>query len=139
MTTSEKIAQLLKEDEGWSPYVYKDTLGFDTIGYGFLVDARKGQGLPKTIAEAWLIRLITDDREELLTRLPWIEDQPENVQIALSCMCYQLGINGLVRFQRMLKALFDGDREQAAFEALNSKWASQTPERAKRMAKLLRD
>ncbi len=32
----------LKNDEGWRPFAYQDHLGFWTLGYGFLIDQRRG-------------------------------------------------------------------------------------------------
>lgn len=53
-------------------------------------------------------------------------------------MAYQLGVSGVLRFRKMLEALRAGDREKAAEEALDSAWATQTPERAQRVARLIR-
>ena len=37
-----KLIKDLKRDEGWVPHAYKDSLGFWTIGYGFLIDEKRG-------------------------------------------------------------------------------------------------
>ena len=134
----EDLIEDLKRDEGWSAYAYQDSLGFWTIGYGFLVDKRKEVGLPKSIGEEWLTQAAKERWNELTTRLPWILDQPDDVKRALGNMAYQLGVNGVRNFRRMLNALFVGDRKKAAEEAMNSHWAEQTPQRARRVAALLR-
>jgi len=64
--------------------------------------------------------------------------QPPDVRRALLNMAYQLGVSGLLNFSKMLTALQAGDREEAAREALDSLWAKQTPNRARRVALLLR-
>lgn len=133
-------AQLIREierEEGWREHAYQDHLGFWTIGYGFLVDERKGGGLPKDIADAWLEKVIADIEESLDREIFWWRTLTEARQRALINMAYQLGVNGLMRFQNMLAALRDADYATAAKEALDSKWAEQTPQRARRMAHMI--
>ena len=57
---------------------------------------------------------------------------------ALIEMCFQLGASRLRRFVRMFGAIKEGDWAEAAREALDSRWADQTPGRAKRIAAVLR-
>ncbi|MCG8505996.1 MAG: glycoside hydrolase family protein [Sphingomonadales bacterium] len=133
-------AQLIREierEEGWREHAYQDHLGFWTIGYGFLIDERKGGGLPKDIADAWLEKLIADIEESLDREIFWWRTLTEARQRALINMAYQLGVNGLMAFQNMLAALRDADYATAAKEALDSKWAKQTPQRARRMAHMI--
>lgn len=132
------VAEDLKRDEGWVPHAYQDHLGYWTIGYGFLIDKRKGGRLPKHIGNQWLQWEIEQRWRELTDAEPWLDDQPEDVQRALANMAYQLGVSGVLRFRKMLQALRDGDREKAADEALDSVWATQTPERAQRVAWFIR-
>ncbi len=128
----------LKTDEGWEPSAYQDHLGYWTIGWGFLIDERKGGEIPKEIAEAWLTYAATKRWNELVARHLWLNDQPEDVQRALGNMVYQLGVGGVSNFKKMLAHLKDGNRVLAAEEALNSTWATQTPERAQRVAAHIR-
>jgi lysozyme len=129
-----KLREELIRDEGWRAHAYKDSLGFDTIGFGFLVDERRGHGLPKRIADMWLDHLIAGVVTQLDHRLPWWRGQPDDVQRALVNMAYQLGIAGLLNFRKMLAALQAGNRAEAARQALDSRWAVQTPNRAARVA-----
>ncbi len=133
----DELTEDLKSDEGWRPFAYQDHLGFWTIGWGFLIDQRRGGEIPVPIAEAWLTYAATERWNQLVSRLPWLNEQPEDVQRALGNMAYQLGVGGVRRFKNMLKALKDGDREAAAVAALDSKWAKQTPKRARRVAALI--
>lgn len=133
------VAEDLKRDEGWVPHAYQDHLGYWTIGYGFLIDERKGGRLPKHIGNQWLQWEIEQRWRELTDAEPWLDDQPEDVQRALANMAYQLGVSGVLRFRKMLAALRSGDREKAAEEMINSKWHAQTPERCERLAKLVRE
>ena len=128
----------LKFDEGWRPYAYQDHLEFWTIGYGFLIDERRGGELPKPVADMWLMYAATQRWNQLVSKIPWVLEQPENVQRALGNMSYQLGVNGVLNFKYMLAALQRADWNGAAEHALNSRWASQTPKRAQRIADLIR-
>ena len=138
MSMIEQLISDLKRDEGFVPHAYQDSLGFLTIGYGFLVDRKRGGGVPQDIAHIWLLKLLADTLEELASAWPPYRSQPEPVKRALGNMAYQLGVPGLMRFRRMLSALERGDREAAAAEALDSLWARQTPSRASRVAALIR-
>lgn len=133
-----EAAQQLYRDEGWRPYAYRDHLGFLTLGYGFLIDERKGGRIPQPVADFWLRWEIEDRRQQLRGRLPFFENLPQQVQVALINMAYQLGVPGLLNFRRMLAALSRGDRVAAAEEALDSQWAKQTPKRAARVAAAIR-
>jgi lysozyme len=134
---SDVLAEL-REEEGWSAFPYPDHLGYETIGYGFLIDKRKGGGLPRPVAEFWL-QYALNERVEAFSKLwPAFDNQPADVKDALRLMVYQLGPAGLFAFKRMLAALEARDRVTAAEEALESTWAEQTPERARRVAMQLR-
>ena len=127
----------IEREEGWREHAYRDHLGFWTIGYGFPIDERRGGGLPKDIANAWLEKVIADIEESLDREIFWWRTLTESRQRALINMAYQLGVSGLMRFQNMLAALRDADYATAAKEALDSKWAKQTPQRARRMAHMI--
>src|SRR6185295_2152590 len=132
------VADQIKADEGWCPTIYKDSLGIWTLGYGFNVDPEHGGGIPQVVADFWVDFVIQRNRESFRRQWPAFDDQPFDVQDALTEMSYQLGVTGVLEFKEMLAALKLGDRETAAREALDSKWAMQTPDRAKRTAALIR-
>ena len=134
----DELTKDLKSDEGWRPFAYQDHLGFWTLGFGFLIDQRRGGEIPMPIAEAWLTYAATERWNQFVSKFPWLSDQPEDVQRALGNMAYQLGVAGVGNFKNMLAALEAGDRQHAAREALDSRWAHQTPARAKRVAILIR-
>lgn len=134
-----ELVRQLKADEGVKPCVYDDHLGYKTIGVGRLVDSRKpGAGL-RPIEIDFLLQNDIDDRIEQLTkRLPWFENLDEVRQGALLNMAFQLGVDGLLGFKNTLKLVEDGRYSEAADNMLLSKWAQQTPARAKRMAEQMR-
>lgn len=128
----------LMDDEGWEPHAYKDSLGFTTIGWGFLVDDRKSTKMPRAVGDLWLEIIAKEKWDDLLSRVPELASQPEDVQRALGNMAYQMGVDGLLGFRTMLAALAVGDRKRAAEAAQDSRWFRQTPARARRVIALIR-
>jgi lysozyme len=135
---SELIRQL-RADEGERANVYQDSLGYWTIGVGRLVDpAKKGGGL-RSDEIAYLLNNDVDDRIEALTRkLPWFQDLDDARRGVLLNMAFQLGVEGLLGFKSTLQLVMEGKYENAAHAMLQSKWAAQTPARAKRLAEQMR-
>ena len=66
------------------------------------------------------------------------QDHPDEVHLVVSAMCFQMGRKGTLRFKKMIQAIDNYDYGRAADEMLDSRWAKQTPVRAKRMASLMR-
>ena len=56
---------------------------------------------------------------------------------ALMNLAYQLGVPGLLKFKMTWEAIEDKDYVRAATCAWDSKWAKQTPRRARRVCKAL--
>lgn len=135
----EQIAADLKSDEGWRSAAYQDTEGYWTIGYGFLIDERKGGGLPKEIGEIWLNRNVDCLLSLLRSAFPKWESYPDGIQRALANMAYQMGIRGLLGFRKTITLIDEGRYMDAAAEALDSRWARQTPHRARRVTDWMAD
>lgn len=128
----------LRRDEGWSPTLYKCTADAWTLGYGFNVDPDKGGRIPKAVAEFWLRYEINDRESQLQSRWPAYENQHPDVKRALLNMTFQMGVDGVLGFKNMLKALERGDRLEAAGHARDSDWwRIQTRERAERVCRLI--
>jgi lysozyme len=124
----------IKFHEGCKLRPYKDTVNKITIGYG-----RNLQDNGISIQEAEL--LFDNDYNRCLkdlSQFDWYTDQPEHVQNALMNMCFNLGINKLLRFKRMIVALKEKDYTNAAIEALDSDWAKQVKSRARDVALMMR-
>lgn len=65
-------------------------------------------------------------------------DLNEVRQDVLTAMVFQLGAVGVSKFRATLQALKNCDYNLASEQMLKSKWAKQTPARAKRMANLIK-
>lgn len=128
------LKEWIKYHEGFRSHPYIDTVGKLTIGYG-----RNLQDNGISIQEANV--LFENDFQRCLEELikyPWYSEQPENIKNALMNMCFNLGINRLLEFKRMIAAIEKKEYTNAALEALNSKWAAQVGERAKDIALMIR-
>ena len=129
------LKEQLKRDEGVVNHAYQDSLGFTTIGVGRLIDANRGGGLSDSEVDYLLNNDITDKTAQVLEALPWAKELSEPRLGVLINMAFQLGIRGLLGFPSMLGAVRTGDYGTAALHMVDSKWAKQTPDRAKRLAK----
>ena len=123
--------RILKRQEGFRGEPYRDLNGNLTIGYG--------SKLPLAEYEADLLLSHRLALAEAHIRSRWqpYAEQPEHVKQALTLMAYQLGVEGELEFQKMFACLERGETSCAAREALDSRWAEQTPQRAKFVAMLL--
>ncbi len=136
---TDPITADLKRDEGFVSHAYQDSENYWTIGYGRLIDERLGGGITDAEAEFLLEHDIAESRADLDRALPWWRALSEPSRRGLVNMCFNLGLPRLLTFKRMLAALEAGDGGLAADEALDSKWAGQVGDRAKRIAALYRD
>ena len=124
--------------EGEVPHAYQDHLGYWTIGVGRLIDERRGGGLSEYEIEYLLDADIKRVHNQLTQRIAFWGRLSDSQQRALCNMAFQLGVNGVLNFRRMLAALDRGDTAAAEAEALDSRWAVQTPNRAREVAAMLR-
>jgi lysozyme len=131
-----RLKESVKKHEGYRAKVYKDTLGYDTIGYGFAVkDLILDQDIASILLERKLIHLMT----ECYSSFPWLSSVPNDIKEVVVEMCYQLGVKGFSKFRKTIALLNSGDYIMASEEMLDSKWAVQTPNRAIEMSKKVRD
>lgn len=131
------LREQLKRHEGWVPHAYQDHLGFWTIGFGRLIDKNRGGRITEEEGEMLLSNDINQKVDELRRHLPWFDRLPPRKKQALANMAFQLGVQGLLRFERTLAAVELGEYAQAQKFALQSKWARQTPKRAQEIAAML--
>lgn len=128
---AELIAQtLIKQHEGLVLEPYRCTAGKLTIGYGTNLEDR---GISQQEAEYLLQNDLDRIQVELLGALPWLPNLDEFRLAALYDMAYNLGVNGLLGFRRMLAALEAKDYPRAATEAKASQWFTQVGRRSERI------
>ena len=151
MEYSKEFRQRLKEeiisDEGSVLKVYRDHLGYFTVGVGHLIipsdeewGAGEGTPITQTRADELLFHDLGNVLKECEDSFPsrWRE-WPEEVRLIIANMAFNLGIPRLKKFKKMFAALNKGDYKQASIEGLDSRWAKQVHNRAKRLMGRLRD
>jgi lysozyme len=123
-------------EEGFRSKPYRCTEGYLTVGYGTNLDA----GLSREEAALLLRYRLDRAAEEVARALPWSARLDEVRRSVLVAMTYQLkgGIAGLLKFKGTLAAIQRGEWEKASDLMLASRWAEQTPARAKRTAEAMR-
>lgn len=129
--------QALKIDEGLRLHPYLCTAGKQTIGYGRNLD---DVGITEAEAEAMLrsdIEIAIQDAKSFATAAVWQRLSPYR-QAVLINMAFNLGLSRLSQFKRMQTNLARHAYADAADEMLNSRWARQVPNRARRLAELMR-
>ena len=133
-----EIVEALMSEEGFKGNPYLDTRSNPTIGYGTL--------LPLTELEARVLLIHRLENNVIGPLAAGVAREyginwgqlPHPVRVRLVCAAYQLGVHGLLEFQRMFRAIREGDWETAAANVVNSRWYVETRERALLLHKALR-
>lgn len=132
-----KLVAELKAEEGFREAPYKDTEGHATIGYGHeLVSTDEFSYLTQTQADEVLADDMARTAEELATALPWISELDEVRLRALRDMAFNLGVEKLCEFHRMLDCLHLRDWNGAAANGQLSVWYTQVGARAHRILRV---
>ena len=129
------LVEILTVNEGLRLTPYRCTAGKLTIGYGHTGPSVE-ESLKWTQEQADHV-LLNDARNaaaDLDWHLPWWRRLSDTRQEALADMAFNLGIKRLQGFQKMLEALRRGQWADAAKECLDSRYARQVGNRAKRNA-----
>lgn len=134
-TPPQALRDQLIRDEGEVAHAYQDSLGFWTIGVGRLIDKRKGGSLSRAEIAMLLDNDIQRVTVELSNALPWLQQLDDARRAVLLNMAFQMGPAGLLKFRRTLDLVRAGRWADAARAMLQSKWATQTPQRARRLAR----
>ena len=134
----DKLLESVKKHEGFRDHVYLDSLSKRTVGYGHLcVEDHWEDG--KKYDKEYLEDILEKDLQSAIDQA---HDMCQGMEIsddAKSIICemiFQLGGNGVSKFKNMWKALKENppNYKEASVQMLDSRWAKQTPNRAKEMA-----
>ena len=135
----ERLLESVKKHEGYRNKVYLDTLGKRTVGVGHLCVEDFWED-DKEYEESFLMEILQKDLQEAIRGAKELMDEhgcadiDERAEEIIIEMVFQLGRTGVKKFRNMWKALSEQNYIGASFEMLDSKWAKQTPNRAKDMA-----
>ena len=133
-----RLIETLKRHEGVKYYVYKDHLGYETIGVGRCLKQGVGLGLTHDEVDYLLINDINRCLEELDAAFPWFKDLTEIRREAMINLCFNLGLTRLRKFEKALAAMSIHNYEEAANEFLDSRWAKQVGNRAREVTEMIR-
>lgn len=131
-----KIQAMLVKEEGEVLHAYQDQLGYWTIGVGRLIDDRRGGGITQDESR-YLLSHDIRRKGANAEAYPWFAGLSDNRQAVVVGMIFQMGAAGFGQFHNTQRKIAEGDYAGAAASMLNSKWARQTPGRAKRMAHIM--
>ncbi len=152
------IEYMIRYDEGSEEELYRDNLGYFTIGIGHLVTKENcskeraikildsqlnrvtnGRVTASEISMMFNVDLLTVQQGIRRSSFGSVYEGLDTVRrMALVNMSFQLGLNGLSKFKKFLAALDRKDWDGAAKEGFNSTWAKQTPNRAKRVMDMVK-
>lgn len=131
----QNLVEILKVNEGLRLTPYRCTAGKLTIGYGHTgPSVVEGIKWTKQTAEHVLLNDARNVAADLDWHLPWWRRLSDTRQEALADMAFNLGMKRLQGFQKMLEALQRGQWQEAAAQCLDSRYARQVGNRAKRNA-----
>ena len=145
MVDIEQLIIDLQYDEGYREEIYECTEGYATFGCGHKViqsDPEYGYPIGTPVSEDRCADAFQTDIDNILSNIyaifPDFDNLPEEVQLILLNMNFQMGLNGLSKFKNMRAAIDNQYWQTAADEMTNSKWFYQTPNRAKRLIARMR-
>lgn len=122
LNVAEKLRASIKKHEGLKKLAYVDTKNKVTIGYGRnLTDV----GLSESECDTLLDHDILTSTYELYRFIPWIQGLDDVRKAVMIELTYNIGIERVLLFRKMLEALKEGNYSLAREELLNSEWATE--------------
>ena len=142
----EQLREELKIDEGVKYEIYLDHLSLPTCGVGHLIketDPEYDLEVGTKIDEERVNELFDEDIKITLQECTYLYDDfydlPEEAQLSIANMMFNLGRPRLSRFLKMKKAVDNKDWIEASNQMKDSKWYRQVPNRADRLVQRMKD
>ncbi len=142
----EQLREELKIDEGVKYEIYLDHLSLPTCGVGHLIketDPEFGLEVGTKIDEERVNELFDEDIKVTLDECIYLYEDfytlPEEAQLIIANMMFNLGRPRLSRFLKMKKAVDNKDWIEASNQMKDSKWYRQVPNRADRLVQRMKD
>ena len=139
----DKLLQSVKKHEGFRNSVYEDTLGKRTVSYGHLCVEDHWED-NKPYDKKYLEDILEKDLQYAINQGEGMCQDlkvSDDAKFLIIEMIFQLGSAGVQKFRNMWSAL--GEDPPNYFEAhvqmLDSRWAKQTPARAREMAEQMQN
>ena len=141
----EKSREELKIDEGVKYEIYLDHLSLPTCGVGHLIketDPEYGLDVGTEISEERVNELFDEDIKVTLDECTYLYEDfytlPEEAQLIIANMMFNLGRPRLSRFLKMKKHIDNRDFVSASEEMKDSKWYRQVTNRADRLVERMK-
>jgi len=141
----DKLREELAEDEGCKYEIYLDHLGLATFGIGHLItknDPEYGKNVGTVIEQGRVqsafnldIAVTIEDCHRLYKNF---DELPEEVQLIVANMMFNLGYPRLSKFKGMKAGVDAKSWSSAADEMVDSRWYTQVPNRARRLVDRMR-
>ena len=142
----DKLREELKEDEGCKYEIYLDHLGLPTHGIGHLItewDEEYEKKVGTEVSEERVNECFAKDVETVLKDCKVLysnfDELPEEVQLILANMMFNMGRTRLSKFSKLKLAVDDEDWMEASIQMEDSRWYKQVPNRAERLCKRMRE
>lgn len=142
-----KIIQILAYEEGYKDKPYIDTEGYPTVACGIVIGPKNAPlnnyqfSVPRSVGDIWMQKILDEKIREMIMRPTLVaalrQCNPARADVLYS-MAYQMGVEGLAAFKNTLILISNGNFDGAAEGMLASRWAKQTPARARRHAEMMR-
>jgi len=138
---TESLEDRIIRHEGFRSTVYKDSLGFPTVGIGHCLTKDQCDNYTNGISYDDAVKLLESDiatvKQNCAKEFPWILGLDDCRQSIIYEMAFQLGVGGVTKFHNMIAAIRSQDWPTAAKEMLDSQWHTQTPNRVEELAELM--
>jgi len=128
----EELKNMIKSHEGFKPYVYYDSLGFPTGGYGHAFLEKSP--ISHDVAEL----LFEEDFNVSVKSYNKLKLDLDPVRRAVVIdMLFNLGLPRFRKFKKLLKALRKKNWTEASKEMRDSLWFEQVGWRAKKLCEMI--
>ena len=141
----ERLQEDLATDEGVVYEVYLDHLDLHTVGIGHLIlesDPEYGAEVGTPVTEERVTELFQKDCEIVLNDCeilyPDFDDLPEEVQLIVANMMFNMGRPRLSKFKGMKRGVDNRNWNDAADEMVDIGWYRQVTNRAERFVQRMR-
>jgi lysozyme len=141
----QRLMQDLEIDEGVKHEIYLDHLGLPTFGIGHLVtenDPEHGQDVGTAVSDDRVVEAFEQDIQTTVSECHVLyedfDDLPEEAQLIIANMMFNLGRPRLSAFKGMKAGVDARDWNRAADEMVDSKWYRQVTNRADRLVNRMR-
>jgi lysozyme len=141
----DQLREELKIDEGVKYEIYLDHMDLPTFGIGHLVldsDPEFGEPVGTPISEDRVNECFDQDVEVVLGECrilyPDFDDLPEEAQLIIANMMFNMGRPRLSKFKGMKRGVDTRDWNAAADEMVDSAWYRQVTNRADRLVERMR-